>query len=316
MKKVFYLLASILLNTLTPATIYAQSGFAGGNGSKDTPFLIETELQLGLVRDHCTDDDYFRLIKDITLTAPWTAPIGDVNNDCTFKGHFHGGNHKISGLNIKNSTYKYVGLFGYNKGTIDSLYITGEINGNQYVGGLAGYNEGTVIFCHTDVKVSGLSLIAEVYAGGLAGYNKGNIQSSSSSSDNRQVSAMGAGAVYSGGLVGYNDNGNILNCYAKYVKTQDANIESSAFGNGTAYSGGLAGYSNMGVIENCYTTGTPSANSGSGTEYEGAVVGRNDNGSISNCFYNTDNTSNMPATGDGNNTGTYGSAGNTMKTNI
>jgi hypothetical protein len=110
MRQIFYLLFFVLLNaTITPTSIYAQnvSYFAGGDGSEHDPFQIEEANQLILITwNYCGKDHvntHFRLIKDIQLTGQW-MPIGNaVLQDNKFTGYFHGGGHKISGLQINNN---------------------------------------------------------------------------------------------------------------------------------------------------------------------------------------------------------------------
>jgi uncharacterized repeat protein (TIGR02543 family) len=300
MKKVFYLLILILLNTLTPATIYSQTVFSGGTGTENNPYKIGTKADLILMRDYCGNDhkdEHFSLMRDINISEPW-EPIG--NSDKPFKGYFHGRGNTISGLEQRDgSNISHVGLFGYNEGTIDSLRITGTtIRGGKYVGGLVGYNTGSIIFCHTDItNIEGSSNTAASYVGGLAGYNTGNIQSSSAKGD---INALGSDAAYAGGLVGYSTNGEIKNSFV-----QGAYIRASIYFNngGEAYSGGLAGMLNSGSVIDCYTTGKPSTFIGTNDLSSlGAVVGYN-GGGISNCYYNLDVTpaTDMPATGNNSN---------------
>jgi uncharacterized repeat protein (TIGR02543 family) len=287
MKNVFYLLVIILLNALTSASIYAQTSFSGGTGTEQDPFKITTAAQLQAVKDFCgTDhkDKHFRLMNSITLPSfPEWIPIG--NAGCKFTGHFNGGKNTITGLTItvtNTTTDNYIGLFGYNEGTIDSLTVEGsiykKIQNEQYVGGLAGYNAGTINYCHADVTIAGGSFLAASYAGGLVGLNSGKIQSSSAAGI---VSASGSISVYSGGLVG-NNSGNVSNCFAT-----GQTVYSEIYGPGNTYAGGLIGYlSAAGSVINCYTITKPSVNIDAG--YKGALIGFNSNGNIINCYYDDD----------------------------
>ncbi|MDR2287268.1 MAG: InlB B-repeat-containing protein, partial [Prevotellaceae bacterium] len=281
MKHFFYLLAFILLNAVMPAG-HAQGLSFSGDGSKEHPYEIISSEQLELLLDFCGDahkNEHFRLMNDLYLTGQW-EPIG--NSVSWFTGYFHGGGHTIFGLEIDNNAYDYAGFFGYNAGTIDSLYIEGTIKeGGQYTGGLVGYNIGTLEFCHSIVNVSAISNL-DSYSGGLVGYNKGVIRNSSAQGD---VTAYGA-TGYSGGLVGYNTNndsnlGSITNCFAR------GNVSVLAFGeNSTPYSGGLVGYVNSGSVAYCYTTGTPKVSLPYGNHNGlGSVIGYNHQGDISNCYY-------------------------------
>jgi uncharacterized repeat protein (TIGR02543 family) len=293
MKQFFYLLTFLLLSTVTSAQIQIQN-FSGGRGYEDDPYQIETVSDLILMRDFCGDINagkHFRLMNDIQLNSVWGAPIGNASTKA-FTGYFHGGGNTISGLQMDNDDYNFIGLFGYNKGTIDSLYITksdknvGTVGGGsgEYAGGLVGYNAGTITFCHTYVDVNANSFDAASYAGGLAGYNTGVIQSSSAEGN---VTATGSTKAYSGGLVGYNTN-SIKNCFAKGKAT------AGVYG-GISYAGGLVGYHSS-TITDCYTIGKPSARGGN-TQYEGAVIGYNSNGNITRCYYNFEITGNIKSVG-------------------
>jgi uncharacterized repeat protein (TIGR02543 family) len=294
----------VFLNMMTFVTSYSQ--FSGGTGTANDPYLIATEANLELVRNFCGAthrDKHFLVTTSITLSKNWTTPIG--NAEEPFMGHFHGGTNTVSGLQINRRDLNYVGLFGYNEGSIDSLYVVGStIRGGQYVGGLVGYNVGDIIFCHTNISVDGSSLSAAAYVGGLVGYNSADIlQSSATGGDIKATGSTFAGA---GGLVGYNSNGDIVNCFAK-----GQSIESTAFGTaGFAYSGGLVGHLNSGAIVTCYTADTtepPSASSGNPTNsFVGTVVGYNGFGSLSNCYYDNTLLGDMPSTGNGHNTNAVG----------
>ena len=111
--------------------------FAGGSGTKEDPYLIETPEQLDAIRKDSAK--YFKLIKDIDLSnwGNW-IPIGgtpayggngdDVNNKAqfgadSFRGQLDGNGHVISGMTIKINEAKpfmqekgnsrYFGLMGY-----------------------------------------------------------------------------------------------------------------------------------------------------------------------------------------------------------
>ncbi len=111
--------------------------FAGGSGTKEDPYLIETAEQLNAIRKDSAK--YFKLIRDIDLSGwgNW-IPIGgtpayggngdDVNNTAqfgadAFRGQLDGNGHVISGMTIKineekpfmqaKSNDRYFGLMGY-----------------------------------------------------------------------------------------------------------------------------------------------------------------------------------------------------------
>jgi len=111
--------------------------FAGGSGTKEDPYLIETAEQLDAIRKDSAK--YFKLIKDIDLSdwGNW-IPIGGTpayggNGDNaynkaqfgadSFRGQLDGNGHVISGMTIKineekpfmqeKSNDRYFGLMGY-----------------------------------------------------------------------------------------------------------------------------------------------------------------------------------------------------------
>jgi len=111
--------------------------FAGGSGTKEDPYLIETPEQLNAIRKDSAK--YFKLIKDIDLSGwgNW-IPIGGTpayggNGDNAynkaqfganaFRGQLDGNGHVISGMTIKineekpymqeKSNDRYFGLMGY-----------------------------------------------------------------------------------------------------------------------------------------------------------------------------------------------------------
>ena len=118
-------------------------------------------------------------------------PIGNSTNQ--FKGTFEGNAYTISNLTINQSSTNYVGLFGYNAGTIRGLNIEGiSITGNQYVGGIAGYNTGTI----RDIALLSASITGtDRYIGGITGYG-GTVT-------NVLANVNVTGSSYAGGISGY-----------------------------------------------------------------------------------------------------------------
>ena len=266
--------------------------FCGGDGSSGNPYLICKPAHLDYVRNHL--DKHYNLANDIDLTeyiaqnyssAGW-LPIGNI--DTAFTGYFNGAGHKITGLWIKRSGNDRIALFGFTSkaninnlgiencditgfqtvgglvgynvnSTIQNCYVTGNVNGNNYVGGLVGFNENNSIIqnCYVTGNVNGNNAV-----GGLVGYcfvasNVKNCYATGNVNGNNTV----------GGLVGYNESNSIIqHCYAT-VKVK---------GNSTV--GGLAGYCHFASnIENCYAAGNVS-----GTTRVGGLVGHNYESTIKN----------------------------------
>lgn len=161
----------------------AASSFAGGNGSKSSPYIIKNGEQLARMRNLVNSTNskyssfrkaYYKLGADIVLnnnssnyaswgkSAParkWT-PIGSNN---AFLGNFNGNGYTVSGLYVNNST-NYSGLFGYFYGTISNLKIKNSyiIGTKSYTGALVGYAFG---FADQKSSVSNCSVSSTVVNG-------------------------------------------------------------------------------------------------------------------------------------------------------
>ncbi len=188
------------------------------------------------------------LVNDIDLGgAEWT-PIGKSEEEA-FSGVFDGNGCVISDFEIT-SPVEYVGIFGYNKGTVKDIGLedfTVSISNcakGSYTGSLVGYNVGEVISCYATGDVS---------------------------------SESGSDFGFAGGLVGYNSEGSIINCYAKGKVI-------SRFHAKTCYAGGLTAYSYIGVVTNGYATGSVIAESEDSSTYAGGLIGLAYSGSITNCY--------------------------------
>ena len=147
--------------------------------------------------------------------------MSDSNN--SFDGTFDGGGFIIRNLTIDRNE-DYVGLFGYNTGTIVNVTLEDvSINANNgsSVGGLVGYNIGTIDNVSFSGDVEGTNNI-----GGLVGHNyTGTIENSS-------FSGNVSGNINIGGFVGRNYNGTYSgNSYCQ----QDVLLP--AVGNGGSISG-------------------------------------------------------------------------------
>lgn len=188
---------------------------------------------------------HYKLVADIDLENEEWSPIGNSTN--SFTGVFDGNGHTIS--NFKISTQKgYIGLFGYNKGTIKNLTITGTdinipaVSQNSYVGAIAGYNKGTI----EDVEVSGTLLMNAhsssytSYIGGISGYNEGTIKNSI---NNTSVT----GINYVSGITAYN------------VGTLNA-VQNKGSITADKYGAGITAFTSTG-LSNCINEGNINAGS-------------------------------------------------------
>ncbi len=144
------------------------TAFAGGSGSAEDPYRIETAAQLAYLAQIANQGQtyasrYYKLCRDIVLSEDsganfqrnWT-PIG--TRQQPFQGHFDGDDHKIFGLYINTfhegfqagisntawqnySETENAGLFGAARNaTIANTHIVNaHVEGGDNVGGIIGY---------------------------------------------------------------------------------------------------------------------------------------------------------------------------------
>lgn len=187
--------------------------FAGGSGTEDDPYLIQTAKQLDNIRLLNSYKErkmpYFKLIEDIDLSEyeNW-IPIGTESNP--FVGTFDGDGHSISQLQIYKTSFseggssaEYIGLFGCAQTGGDSYYSViknltledvdiqiniADISGNTnyrmtYVGGIVAYQAlGMVSNCETSGKISIMNGY-DVMAGGITSGGSKSIQNCTNNID-------------------------------------------------------------------------------------------------------------------------------------
>ena len=204
------------------------------------------------------------LTNDIDLDGVTWEPIGDASNEYT--GHFDGGGHTISNLDIvfneEEWKLSYYGLFGYvgESGTIENISVSGNIDTKLggYVGMIAGLNKGNILNCDVSGTITGKG-----NTGGVAGFNYGKIEGCTVTADVMYKDPYGVEMYsYVGGVVGCNG----------FSRSYEAEVIGCAFtGNvtGKYYVGGVAGC-NYAAISACYAKG-----SAQGEAYVGGLVGTN-----------------------------------------
>ena len=223
-----------------------------GDGSEDTPYLIESTgdldaLAISVNNGNGYSEKHFQLVNDLDYTDKSYTPIGtDVS---PFEGHFNGNLHTISNITI--NAQDAIGVFGYVSGsgsTVENLKLSNcSFFGRDFVGSIAGYSEGSIYYCYNDnVSVSGTNTV-----GGIAGFSSGDI------SECRHSGSVTGTWSEIGGIVGstrgYNDG-----CYCNATITGVENEGAI---------GGIAGSLCEGYIENCIyegeITGKPGSSIGS-----------------------------------------------------
>lgn len=259
------------------------SGFAGGDGTQNNPFQIETAAQLAHFAKTVNEGEaylhkYIVLTADIDLANKEWTPIGNHSN--LFKGNFNGNNHTVTGMQIRGELDR-VGLFGEcKKFNVDSAIknITVKdsvICGNKFVGAIVGSAEEINI---ENCRSIGNTINGETDVGGICGkiggYSVGKVSQCYNSSK-----VTGQGRV--GGIAGM--GGIAENC----LNTGEITII------GEAYRSACGGI--FGIFGDATTSArvTACVNLGkvSGGESFGGIVGKTETsstGHISNCYYNMD----------------------------
>lgn len=143
------------------------------------------------------DDDLsgnYVLAKDIDFGGNNYRPIA-YKSGTSFTGKFSGNGHTISNISV-NYDDDLVGLFGTNKGLIMNLAVSGEVTGEEYIGGICAKNEGTIYSCSFDGEVKqSATTQRKGKVGGICGTNYATISNCFNSAD---VS----GKDYIGGICG------------------------------------------------------------------------------------------------------------------
>jgi hypothetical protein len=161
--------------------------FTNGNGTVEDPYQIFTLEDLQKMANINYLDKHFILMNDINAypTIEWMSGKGFdiIGSDLIyFTGSlttFEDNNYTISGLNINRPNIDYVGLFGVISDNVELSNLTlADVNiiGNNYVGALTGWLGGTITNVHSSGNVEG-----EDYIGGLVGAH-GSIEGIGSSS--------------------------------------------------------------------------------------------------------------------------------------
>ena len=166
-KKSFKSALTVLLSLMMILVMFPANAFAmDGEGTKENPYEIAAAADLYEFAIKVNEGDNTAcavLTADITLPIDknWT-PIGK-DKDHMYNGTFDGDGHTITGLSvdIQSDNTIYAGLFGFlgEGGTIKNLGLADSkitCSGNRvYAGGVCGWNTGTIQNCYNTGDVSG-----------------------------------------------------------------------------------------------------------------------------------------------------------------
>ena len=285
----FLLGAALLLQT--PATAYAEETltyeqYKGGSGYSSTTqeqdyaiVEISTEEDLRRLAENCVLDSWSRGIKvvlrnDIVLSMesefsiPTFAGIFDGNSFTIFFRYVQEGakvrNLTVSGeISPSGSQNQVGGIVGVNYGSIENCKFSGNVIGDNEVGGIAGVNEetGEIRRCESDANV-----IGNHSAGGIVGNNHGILNNCSNSGsintystevtydldditmDNlEQINSTSNVTAHTdtGGIAGISD-GKIYYC---------SNSGAIGYQHVGYNTGGIVGRLHQGYLQNCTNTG-------------------------------------------------------------
>ena len=243
--------------------------------SSEFDFIIDSAEKLAGVSKLVNDGNAFTgvtftLTQNVDMSAHYWEQIGSDN--APFDGTFDGGSKMISNI-VFDENQMYGGLFGYVKGTVKNVQVSGTItcsSTTSCVGGIVGFcDECTISGCTNEADVSGNSQV-----GGINGcsYN-GNIQNSQNKGT---VSGNYAGGISGGRDANSEYNGTTIvkNCF----NTGRVSASDTA--------GGIVGHSDFEyfTITNCYNLGTI----GGGSSYGISGKTQHLNTLIYNCYNNGD----------------------------
>ena len=203
------------------------------------------------------DDNNGIEIKDFLTSGTGFNPIN-------FSGTFDGNQKEIRNIYINKSEENYIGLFGKTDNIkISELGVTGNIIGNQYVGGIVGYAEKIKInYCFNKATISGNDT-----TGGIVGIIHGEDSEINSCYNMGNVNGKGTvrmNYASTGGFTG------VLTNYAKIMNSYNGgNVEAETYA-----IGGICG-DNMGDIYNCANVGNITGKKGGNTYGDvGGITGR------------------------------------------
>ena len=227
------------------------SSYAGGEGTKEKPYLIENGAQLyKMVAENATNSNgaastdaykYYKITKDIYLndvkaedltnpsTSSWDAKgfkpwLSDTTQSSGFCGQVDGGGFTVYGLYCKGGTYSGL-ITGTVGAKVFNLNVKNAfIKGNGAAGGIIGQTYGA----DTEVSVSNCMVDnayidggAKVRIGGIVGGCEGNTKkveiSDCSVTRAKLVTTHGSYPNIQSGLLGYtgeqNKNHTVTNCF-------------------------------------------------------------------------------------------------------
>ena len=267
------ILAAVLLFGMVPMQLFAgtaraadadvwdgsvATGFARGDGSKETPYIIETAEQLAFLAQSVGGGSSYEgkrihLVNNIDLSGLEWTQIGAFGGTA-FAGEFYGNGHTIYNMTIT-SPQRSGGLFGNSCGVISDLDMENA---------------------KISVTLSSTASFAGYHCcfGALVGYNTGDVNNCDILSVTITLKNPADGVLSVGGLVGWNAGG--------YIKECIADVSITVSGGSTKYVGGLVGYgTQLQTVDYCAATGSVTTQDG---VWLGGLMGFLDGGTVSGSY--------------------------------
>ncbi len=314
--------------------------FAAGAGSSGNPFIICDWTQFNELRNTTSDGSctnfrtgscYYELADNLDFDSTGFTPI-----TTGFRGYIDGNGHVIANFTYSNPAQDNVGLFVRTSGgdfelrniglvnvnitarnqvggivgfpgassnfLLDNVFVTGQITGNQSVGGFIGQSTTDVVYniqnSFSNTTVSATS----AYAGGIAGllahdggilnnvHNLGQVTNTGSSYTGGLLGGFRGQMTNSyntGDIIGVSSVGGLVGLMSYGGSTTDLIQNSYSIGNisGTSASlGGLVGQVLNGTVDNSYATGNVTCLSCGAAEYFGGLIGASISDTITNSY--------------------------------
>lgn len=278
----------------------AASSFASGQGTKESPFIIENAGQLAYLANLLKDGNtmyassYYRLAGDINLNntdnfSDWSKnspsnkwmPVGDEKTP--FSGVFDGADHTIGGMYISGE-YEYAGLFGAIKnGTVENLSVCDSfVENSKYAGGIAG-NLTSDSSGSTKIAYCGFSGIVKSENNASGGIT-GSIQSDADSNTAVENCCV-SGSVYSlngvsGGIFGSASLSGVIKITDIFNTARVESIKQSAGG----IAGSITATEGNALIGNCYNSGKITSGAHPSCGIAGSLEAVNGRINTANCY--------------------------------
>ncbi len=309
-------LFTVLVVLLLSANAAAQ--FAGGSGTAEDPWQIESPAQLLNIDDHL--DGHFIQTGHIDMAGISFTAIGSPSRP--FTGYYDGGHYEIRNMAISEPEMDEQALFRVAENAVfrNMVFTDASVEGDRRVGILVGIAEDTVfenISVSGEVISHGTRSMNWSYSGGMAGQISksfvrhcfadvvvtggrtvgglvGDFFSSEmyQSASYGQVSGIGSNT---GGLIGNSGGTSAITDSYSHAHVEGENLV-----------GGLIGNFTWGRIQNCLSTGQVS---GTGDEVGGLLgsVFSARRMNISHCFWNISASGDIGSAGGDGVTGLYAS---------